>query len=309
MKQFFVMAGFLTVLFLAAGDARAQTGAARGRVVDEKGDPIADATVTIEFQGLKRKFDVKTNKKGEYLQIGLPVGVYRFTATKEGLQGSYSEGKVSLGEPTEVPDLVLKKAQAGGDAGGGKSQLLGEFNTAAALLRDGKLDESEAGFKALLEKHPGIPEAHYNLGVIQSRRKDYAAAQAEFQQAVDVKPDYVEAWTALSRAYEDGGDKAKALETLKEAESQNADSAAVHFSFGLYYLKAQQFDEAEAALKKAMTLDPSNTEALFHLATVSLNKGDTAGAVTLLEKYLASSPKNPQNVSTAQGLIAALKKK
>lgn len=306
MKQFFVMAGFLTALFLAAGEARAQTGAARGRVVDEKGDPITDATVAIEFQGLKRKFEVKTGKKGEYMQIGLPVGVYRFTATKEGLQGSYTEGKIGLGEATEIPDLVLKKPQAEGP---GRSQLLGEFNAAAALLKEGKLDESEAGFKALLEKHPGIPEAHYNLGVIQSRRKDYPAAQAEFQQAVDLKPDYVEAWTALSRAWEDGGDKAKALEILKEAESQNADSASVQFSFGVSYLKAQQFDEAEAAFKKAQTLDPSNSEVLFQLATISLNKGDTAGAVSLLEKYLASSPKNTQNVSTAQGLVAALKKK
>jgi tetratricopeptide (TPR) repeat protein len=309
MKQFLVMAGFFLALFLAAGDARAQTGAARGRVVDEKGDPITDATVTIEFQGLKRKFEVKTGKKGEYMQIGLPVGVYRFTATKEGLQGSYSEGKIGLGEATEIPDLVLKKPMAGAEGGPGKSQLLEEFNAGAALLREGKLDESEAAFKALLEKRPGIPEAHYNLGVIQSRRKDFPAAQAEYQQAVDLKPDYIEAWTALARAYEDGGDKAKALETLKEAESQNADSASVHFSFGVYYLKAQQFDEAEAAFKKAQALDPSNVEVLFHLATISLNKGDTAGAVTLLEKYLASSPKNQQNVSTAQGLVAALKKK
>jgi len=309
MKRFLAMSGFFFALLLAAGDARAQTGAGRGRVVDEKGEPIADATVTIEFQGLKRKFEVKSNKKGEYLQIGLPVGVYRFTGTKEGLQGTYVEQKISLGEATEVPDLVLKKPQAGAAAGGGAAALLGEFTAAAALLREGKLDEAEAAFNAFVEKRPGIPEAHYNLGIIHTRRKDYPGAQAEYQKAVDLKPDYVEAWTGLARAYEDGGDKAKALEVLKDAESQNADSASVQFSFGVYYLKAQQLDEAEAAFKKAQALDSSNPEVLFHLATISLNKGDTAGAVTLLEKYLTSSPKNTQNVTTAQGLVAALKKK
>ena len=309
MKRFLVTCGFFFALLLAAGDARAQTGAGRGRVVDENGAPIVDATVTIEFQGLKRKFEVKSNKKGEYMQIGLPVGVYRFTAAKEGLQGAYVEEKITLGEATQVPDLVLRKPQAGTVGPGGKAAIIAEFSGAAALLRDGKLDEGEAAFKALLEKYPAIPEAYYNLGIIQTRRKNYTAAQAEYQKAVDLKPNYTDAWTALARAYQDAGDKAKALETLKEAEAQNAEDATVQFSLGVYYLSAQQLDEAQAAFKKAQTLDPSNAEALFHLATIDLNKGDTAGAVTLLDKYLASSPKNTQNVSTAQGLVAALKKK
>jgi Flp pilus assembly protein TadD len=308
MKRFFVMAGFLFGLLLAAGDVHAQTGTARGRVVDEKGDPVADATVTIESKGVRRKLEVKSNKKGEYTQVGLNGGVYRFTSTKEGLQGTYVEEMVALGDPTVIPDLVLKKGAQAGAAVGGKG-LVAEFSAAGALMKEGKLDEAEAGFKALLQKQPGISEAHFNLGLIQSKRKDYPAAQAEFQMAVDLKPDYTDAWIKLAGAYQDGGDRAKALETIKEAESQNSESASVQFNLGVYFINAQQLDEAEAAFKKAQTLDPSNTEVLFHLATIALNKGDTAGAVTLLEKYLASSPKSTQNVSTAQGLIAALKKK
>jgi tetratricopeptide (TPR) repeat protein len=308
MKRVLVAGGFFLALFLTTGEAHAQTGAARGRVVDEKGEPIPDAKVLIEFQGLKRQFEVKSNKKGDYMQIGLPVGVYRFTGSKEGLQPTYVEQKISLGEATEVPDLVLAKPKASA-AGGGTSALLGEFAAAAAALKEGKLDEAEAGFKALLDKHPGIPEAHYNLGVVGDRRKDYAAAEAQFRMAVDLKPDYTEAWIALARAYQAAGDKAKALEVLKEAEAQNADDAKVHFSLGLYYMNDQQLDEAEAAFKKAQALDPANAEPLYQLATITLNKGDTASAVALLEKYLASSPTNKQNVATAQGLVAALKKK
>jgi tetratricopeptide (TPR) repeat protein len=308
MKRVLVAGGFFLALFLTTGEAHAQTGAARGRVVDEKGEPIVDAKVLIEFQGLKRQFEVKSNKKGEYMQIGLPVGVYRFTGSKEGLQPTYVEQKISLGEATEVPDLVLAKPKAGA-VGGGKSELLAEFTGAAEALKAGKLDEAEAGFKALLDKHPGIPEAHYNLGVVGNRRKDFAAAQTQFQMAVDLKPDYVEAWVALAGAYQAAGDKDKALEVMKEAETQNADDAKVHYSLGLYYMGAQQLDDAEAAFKKAQALDPSNSEVLFQLASITLNKGDTAGAVTLLEKYLASSPTNKQNVATAQGLVAALRKK
>ena len=35
--------------------------------------------------GMGRKFKVSTNKKGEYIQIGLPPGQYQITATKDNL--------------------------------------------------------------------------------------------------------------------------------------------------------------------------------------------------------------------------------
>jgi tetratricopeptide (TPR) repeat protein len=309
MKRVLLMSGFFLALSLAAGSAHAQTGAARGRVVDEKGQAVPDASVVVEFQGLKRRFELKSNKKGEYLQIGLPVGVYRFTATKEGYQGAYVEAKIGIGEPTEIPDLLLHEHKEAAGGGGGRAEVVAQFGAAATALKDGKLDEAEAGFKAILDKYPGIPEAHYNLGVVASLRKDYAGAQTQYQMAVDLKPDYTDAWTALARAYEQGGDKEKALEVLKEAVSQNAEDAGVQYALGLYFVKEQQLDEAEAAFKKALEVDPKNPEPLFQLASINLNKGDTPAALASLEKYLAASPTNAQNVATAKGLVAALKKK
>ena len=40
--------------------------------------------VAIEFtDGINRKYEVKTNKKGEFIQIGLPPGNYKVTASFE----------------------------------------------------------------------------------------------------------------------------------------------------------------------------------------------------------------------------------
>ena len=75
---------------LLAAPAQAQTGTARGKVLDAQGQPIADAKVLIEFQGgITRKFETKTNKKGEYMQVGMQPGPYRFTASKEGYQPGF----------------------------------------------------------------------------------------------------------------------------------------------------------------------------------------------------------------------------
>ncbi len=88
MKRALVVAGLLLGAGFLAAPAQAQTGSARGKVLDSQGQPIADAKVLIEFQGgITRKFETKTNKKGEYMQVGMQPGPYRFTASKEGLPG------------------------------------------------------------------------------------------------------------------------------------------------------------------------------------------------------------------------------
>ena len=57
-----------------------------------------------------RKFKVQTNRRGEYVQIGLPPGQYRISATKDNLSDSH-EQRIGL-DAAEV-NLTLK---AGGAA-------------------------------------------------------------------------------------------------------------------------------------------------------------------------------------------------
>ena len=57
-----------------------------GVITDRGGQPVAGATVTLEFAGgLTRSFEVTTDEAGEFLQIGLARGPYTLTATREGV--------------------------------------------------------------------------------------------------------------------------------------------------------------------------------------------------------------------------------
>ena len=57
------------------------TGMCKGKVVDRDGNPVEGAKITIAFKdGISRSYEVKTNKKGEYMQVGLSPGHYRVTA-------------------------------------------------------------------------------------------------------------------------------------------------------------------------------------------------------------------------------------
>ena len=310
MKRF-LFAASLVVACLAAPVAFAQTGTARGKVLDEQGQPLIEAKVEIDYQGgVTRHIETKTNKKGEFIQVGLSPGVYRFTASKEGYQSGYVEQKVSLGEATTLPEMKLKTLEAARkEATGGPdtAQLQADFKAGATLLQEGKLDEAEAAFKALAAKAPSIPEVHFNLGLIASRKKDYPTAESSFKRAIELRPAFGEAYSQLADVYTKMGQPEKANEILQQA-SEGGDPNVL-FSQAAMLLNAGKLDEAAAAFKKVEAADPSNAEVHYHLATIALNQGKTDECVARLEKYVAANPKNAANLQTAQGLLTALKKK
>src|SRR5262249_61061700 len=81
---------WLSMLALVAGLAVAtpalaqSTGMVKGVVTDDKGQPVDGAKVSIEMNGgTGRRYESKTNKKGEYIQIGLTGGAYKITTEKK----------------------------------------------------------------------------------------------------------------------------------------------------------------------------------------------------------------------------------
>ena len=85
MKRFLFLSGAALLFVFSGASAQAQTGTARGRVVDDKGQPVLEAKLLIEYQGgVTRKLETKTNKKGEYTQVGMQPGMYKFTASNDG---------------------------------------------------------------------------------------------------------------------------------------------------------------------------------------------------------------------------------
>src|ERR1700742_976321 len=101
-------------LGLASPAFAQSTGLVKGKVVDGQKQPVEGAQVKIESKdGVSRKFTVKTNKKGEYIQVGLQPGMYEITASKDGVGTASQQSKISLGSTEEI-NLTLAAAGANG---------------------------------------------------------------------------------------------------------------------------------------------------------------------------------------------------
>ena len=105
---------FVLGLAAIAAPSYAQTGQVKGKVADATGKPIEGAVVTIEGSDSGgRKFTVKTNKSGDFIQIGLQPGQYKITATKDALTQTFNQ-RISL-DMVEV-NFSLKPGGGGGEA-------------------------------------------------------------------------------------------------------------------------------------------------------------------------------------------------
>lgn len=297
----------VAALLLTATLASAQTGGVRGKVQDDKGQPLADVAVKMEFQGgMTLAFESKTNKKGEYMQIGLRPGTWKFSYTKEGFQVFSSPARISLGEATVLPDVKLGSGKAAAAPGADDLQKL--FGEAVTKLQASDFDGAIAAFDALILKNPSLAEAHYNKGFAQYQKKDYANAEASLKRALEVRADYSDARVLLSNIYTTQGQKDKAIEIMSSGAGAGTDPKQL-FNLGLALLNSGKTAEATEAFLKVEAADPTNAEAQYYLGTAALNSGKTDECVARLEKYLTLGPKSDQNKATAEGLIAALKKK
>jgi Flp pilus assembly protein TadD len=310
MKHAFTVLALIAGLALLAPPTRAQTsGAARGKVVDNQGQPVAEATITIEFTGgIPRKYEVKTNDKGQYQQVGLPIGGYRFTASKEGYIDAALDIKIGVGMATQIPDLqLISQAAAAAQANPNQEVVRQKFAEGTALAREGKLDEAEAVFKEILDLQPGVPEVYRNLGYVYAQKKDWANAEASYQSAIDLRPGDPEFVAALAQMYQDSGQQEKAVELMGQAAAENPADPRTQLNQGIFLLSSGQNVEAAAAFEAALAADPSLAEAHYHLGTILVGQGKVPEAIEHLEAYVASSPDNAQYAATAQGLLEALK--
>jgi tetratricopeptide (TPR) repeat protein len=305
-------------LVLAVGlgaPAMAQsTGMVKGKVVDAKGQPVEGAAVLIEFtEGVNRKNETKTNKKGEFIQIGLFPGTYKVSASKEGVgTQSFDNVRVRIGNAAEVNFQLSPQSGLSDDDKKRTAALQGALTTGEALLKEGKSDEAIAKFNEAIAVLPTCHVCYYFIGTAHAQKQQFTESEASFKKAIEIKADFAEAYNGLASAYnsqkkfdEAAAASAKAAE-LSGASGGGASAGAV-YNQGVVLWNAQKFAEAKVQFEKAVSIDPSMADAWYQLGMANLNTGDMNGAVAAFEGYLKAAPNGPK-AAEAKTIVSQLKK-
>ena len=304
-------------LTLAAMPAGAQTGQVKGKVVDAKDQPVEGAVVVIEAtDGMGRKFTVKTNRRGEYIQIGLQPGQYKITAQKDNLSDSRQQ-RISL----DMAEVNLK-LMAGGAAGGDPEErkkaeariaaINANFQAGVAASNSGNFDEAIAKFNAVLAEAPKCVECYTNIAAVHNQKKEYDQSEAMYKKALEIKPDSFEAYSGLANVYNaqkkfDLAAEASAQAQKLGAASPGGASASAIFNQGVIAWNANKFPEAKQAFEQAVKIDPKLADAHYWLGMANVNQGNVADAAKSFEEYLKLAPTG-QYAEQAKGILSQIKK-
>ena len=285
------------VVALAAGSALAQgnTGNVKGKVIDEKGQPLANAT--LRFTGADgKKVEVKTDKQGEFLKTGLAGGKYKIELLVDGQLRWGGEGDVMAGQDNVMNiDLAAQAAAQKMSAEQRKKMeqeqeeqrkkveaernkiknLNAMLAQAKPMMDSGNFDGAIGVYESAVKTDPTKDLLWANLGLAyvskaktvtdRAQKKQLAQQGADaLKKAVDLKPTDGGYHNNLAQAYNMAGDSDGAIKEYQQAAQIDPTNASqYYFNMGAVYTNAGKVDDAIAAFDKTIASDPKKADAYY----------------------------------------------
>lgn len=293
------------VVLALAAPATAQTGLVKGKVVGPDGKPVADAAVSIEFvEGMSRKLSTKTDKRGEFVQLGLQSGGYRVTATADKLGSGFADVRVRVGNTAEVT-ITLSPVPPGTDPKMAALKLAFDEGVVASRAQD--YDTAITKFQAALAAQPACFECYYNIGFAFLQKKDEKQAEENWKKGLEQKADHAETLNALANLYntQKRFDEATAIGARAAASAPGGNADAI-YNQGIILWNAGKIAEAKVKFEEAAKADPAHADARFQLGMALLNEGKIPDAVASFEAYMKMAPTG-QFAAQAKAMLSQLK--
>jgi tetratricopeptide (TPR) repeat protein len=266
------------------------TGTVKGVCKDIEGKPIVGAVVEYVSTETGRKYQVKTNNKGEFLSLGIAPGKYNVSLSKDGKELWHFNGvPVSLDEEGNILNFDLQKEAA--------AQARGQGLTPEQVKQQeeqrAKAQKEQMTVKTLNAKLAEAKTA--------SDAGNWDQAITVLTEATQVDPNRDLLWFKLGDAYRGSAPKQtdSAEKTKRFAQAIEAYNKAIAIKpTGAYYnnlgeaeAKAGKVEDAVKAYNQAATLEPTGAgQYYFNLGAILTNTGKVDEAIEAFHKAIAADP-------------------
>ena len=177
------------------------------------------------------------------------------------------------------------------------------YQTVVPLNLAGAYDKAKDAFQHAIDLNPSSPTLPYALAQLEIAQKNYAAAETDLTNAINLKHDYTQAIFLFSQLEVQMGKAKEALQAAEAAAVFAPNDPNVLFQLGILRSGNGNTDGAIAALSSAVKANPSYANARFFLAVAYATKADYKDALDQLNAIAALSP---ANAAAVQADIAQL---
>ncbi len=309
----------LGALILFTGLAAAQTTMILGQVTDD-GKPVQGALIKIKRQESSSVYKVKTDKKGKYVYVGLPLAKYDVSV--EFPVGTVLDTKTNVktsADREQAPEVNfdIKEAKAAQQASAAAAANGTQLSTDEArhlsaadraALEKARKEQAEKMAKdnalnsAYGAGRTSLDQAEAETTSPADKATAYASAITSFKQAAELDPSQAVIWSHMAEAYgglatvQAGPDQEASyqsgLDAWKKAIETTPDDPAFHNNYALLLAKAHKIDDAKTELQKAVDLDPPNAgKYYYNLGALLVNSGQNDAASDEFKKAITADPK------------------
>jgi tetratricopeptide (TPR) repeat protein len=202
---------------------------------------------------------------------------------------AFQKGEIALNQGRyEEAIEEFKRARDEGDGDSAEIQRL----LALAYLKLDRRDDALASLKEAIRLRPDFAKAHYDLGVAYYETGDFTNAAGSFEEAIRINPDF-DALVALGKTYQHSGLYLKAVDVLRKATLIRPDAIDAKTALGVALIMAAQPEDAAKALQEAIRLSPQSAFAHATLGQAYRLMGKFQEAIGALQEALRISPGDP----------------
>ena len=167
------------------------------------------------------------------------------------------------------------------------------MNLGNLFSTQGNVEEAEHFYRTALEVDDLFFPAKMNLAILLSQQGRNDETEQLLREVLEDYPDQYDASYSLALLLVGVGRSDEALPYLAQASAGMPQRARVHYNYGLLLALMRDDEGAEAALYKALALEPQSIDYLFAIAEFYFKRGRLPEALAVAERMIIAHPENP----------------
>lgn len=306
----FILIGFISIsLYSQAGRGR---GRIKGTVVDANGKVLSGVQIKMTSKQFNRKFETKTDSKGEFAILGFANGRWQIITNIKGYLPKILDKQLSQFGNKDIR-IILQKAPENQIA---DTSIIDKIKDAQKLYNKKKYKESLVKFKEILNENKDMFFLKINIANCYKDLGETDKAVSTFKEVIEdlkyKKETYINdlltrAYIFLAYHYSGKKDYSKAKIYFEKVTKIYKEDEHLFYNLGELYMNENNSEGAIQAFGKACEINPKWGTPLVKLAYAYLGLGKMGKAVAMFDKYIKEFPE-AKDIKDIKAMLPELRK-
>ena len=285
----------------AAGQSRGE-GRITGKVVDDKGQPVADVSISATRAGETQPMQAKSNDKGEWTLNRLAEGEWTLEFTKDGYEPQ--RGTVKIGEEANLRKVDVTLASKLADP---NAEIQAELTRGEGMMKASQYVEARKVYEDLLVKYPTVVQLNRFIAATYAGEKNYPKAVEHLRRILEKEPANLETKLLLADLLIEGGELPEGLTLLQSLDIAQVKDPYPFINGAIALIRDKRPEEAITMLTRLSDQFPSQADIYYYRGRAYIAAKKLPEGKADLEKFVATAAPDARELGDAKKILEQLK--